>query len=65
MQFVCETCCYPSRLSTACDNPGCYANPCVSDRQRAAWRAEAERRAAEEAERERIRQIRRRAMGWR
>jgi hypothetical protein len=34
----------------------------VSDRQRNAWRAETEKREAEEAERERIRQIRRRMM---
>jgi hypothetical protein len=57
MTFICTTCQYPSR-DDACDNPGCVANPGVSEMQKAGWRLVAEKRAAEEAERERIRAIR-------
>jgi hypothetical protein len=57
-QFVCTMCTYPSHLQDACDNPGCEANPRVSETQKVAWRAERERRAAQEAERARIRAIR-------
>ena len=60
--FVCETCWYPSRLPTACDNPGCEANPSVSQSQKDAWKADRDRLAAEEAERERVRRIRRRTL---
>lgn len=60
--FVCEACWYPSRLLDACDNPGCEANPSVSQRQKDAWKADRDRRAAEEAERERVRRIRRRTL---
>lgn len=59
MTFVCDVCTYPSNRA-CCDNPGCEANPSVSAAQKAAWKAERDRRAAQEAERERIRQIRRR-----
>lgn len=60
MTFVCPTCTYPSHLPDRCDNPGCEANPGVSETQKAEWRAARLKRAAEEAERERIREIRRR-----
>ena len=60
MTLVCEVCTYPSSKPDCCDNPGCEANPSVSAAQKAAWKAEWDRRAAEEAERERIRRIRRR-----
>ena len=62
--FVCTTCTYPSRLSDACDNPRCTANPTVPQYLKDQWAAEHAKAVAEEAERERIRQIRRRAMGW-
>lgn len=57
---TCNTCGYPPRHGPECDNPACVANPCVSDAQKARWQAEAARRAADEAERRRIRDIRRR-----
>lgn len=61
MTFTCETCCYPSMRSlTACDNPGCVANPSVSAKQKSEWQSAIDRRNAEDAERERIRGIRRR-----
>lgn len=59
--FVCQVCTYPARSGDCCDNPGCEANPRVNQAQKDAWRAERDKRAAEEAERERVRQIRRRA----
>lgn len=59
-QFVCEVCTYPDRSGTCCDNPGCEANPSVSAEQKTRWKAERDKRAAEDAERERIRRIRRR-----
>lgn len=58
-EFVCTTCTYPSRRDT-CDNPGCVSNPNVTENQKAAWAASAAKHKAEEAERERIREIRRR-----
>lgn len=60
--FVCKVCTYPSRLPSACDNPRCDGNPAISQATKDAWRAEHEKRQAEEVERERVRQIRRRAM---
>lgn len=57
--FVCEVCCYPFSEGF-CRNPGCEANPDVSQAQKDHWRAERDKKTAEEAERERIRQIRRR-----
>lgn len=60
--FVCRECTYPSRLPDVCDNPRCFANPTISQATKEVWRAEHERRQTEEAERERFRQIRRRAM---
>lgn len=60
-QFVCEVCTYPSfRRHDACDNPACFANPSVSQRQKDKWRAERDKRDAEESERKRLRNIRRR-----
>lgn len=59
--FSCPVCQYPSRLAAACDNPGCVANPCVSQEQKDRWLAARERREADEAERQRVRDIRRRA----
>lgn len=56
---VCPTCTY-SHEGAACSNPGCEANPSVTPAQKQLWREERERRAAEEAERERILAIRRR-----
>lgn len=56
--FVCETCTYPSRAAAHCDNPGCVANPSVSEKQKALWAEEAERSrryAVETAERIRLR----------
>lgn len=62
-QFVCSVCCYPSRRAS-CDNPGCEANPDVTAAQKERWREERDKRATQEAEWERMRRIRRRAMGW-
>jgi len=62
--FVCLTCTYPSRRET-CDNPGCVANPDVTEAQKEQWKDEIDRRHAEETERERLRKIRRRATGRR
>jgi hypothetical protein len=58
--FVCQVCTYPARNAACCDNPGCEANPSVGQAQKDAWRAERDKRAAEEAEREWLRQLRRR-----
>lgn len=59
MTFVCPRCTYPSRLPDRCDNPGCEANPGVTQSRKDKWRAEHEKRKTEEEERERIRQVRR------
>lgn len=59
--FVCGVCTYPARNDAHCDNPGCEANPSVTQKQKDAWRAERDKRAAEEAERQRLRKIRRSA----
>lgn len=58
--FVCEVCTYhfPEGF---CRNPGCEANPDVTQSQKDRWRAERARKAAEEAEWKRIRKIRHRA----
>lgn len=56
----CPTCGYPPRHRPECDNPGCTANPDVSESQKAAWAETKAKRDAEEAERERVRAIRRR-----
>lgn len=55
----CTSCGHPHKPE-ACDNPACYANPSISEERKAVWRAETKRRDVEEAERERIRKIRRR-----
>ena len=57
----CPTCRYPHD-GPHCPNPGCYANPSVTQAQKDIWDARRAKEAAEEAERERIRQIRRRMM---
>lgn len=62
-QFVCETCTYPFPEGV-CRNPTCEANPSVTQAQKDAWKAARDKAAADEAERERWRQVRRRAMGW-
>jgi hypothetical protein len=54
----CAACNYPYK-GAACDNPGCVANPSVSEEQKARWRIEAEKRAAEDAERKRVAAMRR------
>jgi hypothetical protein len=58
-EFVCAVCTYPSRRAT-CDNPRCTGNPGISQVTKDKWIAEHDRAVAQEAERERIRQIRRR-----
>lgn len=57
----CPTCRYPHK-GDHCSNPGCEANPSVSESTKKGWRADREKRAADEAERNRIRDIRSRAM---
>lgn len=57
-QVMCPSCCYPHE-SAHCPNPACRANSSVTAKQIAHWDAEAKRRNDEEAERERVRQIRR------
>lgn len=59
MLTTCPTCTY-AHEGDHCTNPACFANPSVSDEQKRNWIELNERLAAEEAERERIRQIRRR-----
>lgn len=59
MLKTCPTCTYAYE-GDSCTNPACFANPSVTDEQKRAWTERNERLAAEEAERERIRQIRRR-----
>lgn len=56
--FICAACAYPFPEGV-CRNPGCEANPDVTQTQKDRWRAERDRRAAEEAERIRMRRIRR------
>lgn len=56
---TCSTCHY-AHEGPSCPNPACFANPSVSEVQKARWTERNERLAAEEAERERIRSIRRR-----
>lgn len=56
---TCPTCSY-AHEGDSCTNPACFANPSVTDAQKQRWTEERERREADEAERERIRQIRRR-----
>ena len=57
--FICSECAYPFPEGRCC-NPGCEANPSVSQAQKDRWRAERDKRFADDAERERIRRIRRR-----
>lgn len=59
---TCPDCGYP-HAGEDCDNPACFANPRVSDAQKAAWRERNERLKAEEAEHQRIADIRRRMRG--
>lgn len=54
---VCKACGYP-HSEAFCDNPGCVENPTVPEFMKARWREDKARREAEEAEWERIRQIR-------
>jgi len=54
----CPTCKYPLTGET-CGNPGCKANPDIPEDIIARWEAEEARKRADEAERERIRKIRR------
>jgi hypothetical protein len=56
---TCPSCHY-AHEGEHCPNPACFANPSVSETQKARWTAEREKREAEEAERQRIRDIRRR-----
>ena len=49
-QFVCQECCYPSRLADSCDNPACLSNPSLSEAHKASLRAMAEKAAKEKAE---------------
>ena len=56
-EFICEACKYAFAEGYCC-NPGCEANPRVSQAQKDLWRTTREKAAAEEAERERIRRIR-------
>jgi hypothetical protein len=56
---TCPTCHY-AHDSEHCPNPACFANPSVTDAQKARWTERNERLAAEEAERQRIAAIRRR-----
>lgn len=57
--FICAACTYPFPEGF-CRNPGCEANPDVTQSQKDRWRAEREKRDAEESERKRINRIRRR-----
>ncbi len=57
MAFVCDTCTYPSRSNSGCDNPACVANPTLSE----AFKAEMVRRAEEHAEIRRKEEARKRA----
>lgn len=63
MLTSCPVCTY-AHAGLHCPNPACEANPSVTEAQKARWRAENDKRKAEEAERERIRQIRKRAMSY-
>ena len=56
---TCPTCHY-AHVGDHCPNPACFANPSVSDEQKARWTERNERLAAEEADRRRIADIRRR-----
>lgn len=55
--MVCERCSCPT-TATACDNPGCVANPAVPEAVKARWQAERERAEAERLEQERFAAIR-------
>lgn len=62
--YVCSECGYPAlHAIDHCDNPACFANPTVPEKQKEAWRVAAAKRAADEAERARIRAIHRRMAG--
>ena len=62
MPTNCPTCGY-AHSGADCDNPGCVANPAVSDTQKAIWADAKARSDAERNERMRFAEIRRRAMG--
>lgn len=57
--FICPTCTY-AFPEGYCRNPGCEANPDVTQAQKDNWRIAREKAQTEENERERIREIRRR-----
>ncbi len=58
---TCNQCGYPPRAAgDACDNPACFANPNVSERQKAAWRESNRRIKEDQQERQRIADIRKR-----
>jgi hypothetical protein len=62
--ITCPACGYP-HAAPACDNPACEANPRVTQAQKDYWateRAKRAARAAEDAERQRARDIHRRMM---
>ena len=56
---ICEACSYPYRLCEgSCTNPACDANPRVPEQVKEQRRAARAKRQAEEAARQRIRDIR-------
>lgn len=55
---MCPTCNYPSVNTTFCTNPGCSANPNVSDTVKARWRERDRKNAADQAERDYINRVR-------
>lgn len=57
---TCPECGYPPISHDYCDNPACFANPHVSEAQKASWRERNLRLKAEEEERQRIADIRKR-----
>lgn len=60
--FVCDECHYPSLSGDGpCDNPGCVANPTVTQAQKDIWARQAAEMAEQEAERQRLARLRRRA----
>ena len=60
--MTCPSCLY-AHVGAHCSNPGCTANPTVSEAQKERWAASAAKLASEGAERERVRAIRRRMSG--
>lgn len=57
---ICPTCQYA--FEGPCENPGCFANPRVSQEQKDRWTAQAAKNKAEQDERDRVTAIRRRMM---